>query len=231
MTEIAWPPSLDVRTSDASGTDCVDVPAERWVDALVAARDSGFTMFDWLSAVDEPDSADPEPEAGPSADPDPEADPDAAPAVADTEPDSIRRGPGVDVVVHLVGVSPLRRVLLRTRVVGPDLVLASATGIFAGAAWHERETHEMFGVDFTGFDDGTAAGLRPLLLPDGFEGTPLRKSFVLAARAVKAWPGAKEPGESDAGGAAPSRRKLLPPGVPDASWGPRDAIGKDGADA
>ncbi len=189
MTEIAWPPSLSARTSDASGTDCVDVPADRWVDALVAARDAGFTMFDWLSAVDEPGG-------------------DA---------------PGVDVVVHLVAVSPLRHVLLRTRVVGPDLEIASATGTFAGAAWHERETYEMFGVDFTGFEDGTTSGLRPLLLPEGFEGTPLRKSFVLAARAVKAWPGAKEPGESDAGAAAPSRRKLLPPGVPDASWGPRDA--------
>jgi NADH-quinone oxidoreductase subunit C len=78
----------------------------------------------------------------------------------------------------------------------------------------------MFGVDFTGFDDGTGMGLRPLLLPDGFEGTPLRKSFVLAARASKPWPGAKEPGESDAH-AAPARRKTLPPGVPDPSWGPK----------
>jgi NADH-quinone oxidoreductase subunit C len=78
----------------------------------------------------------------------------------------------------------------------------------------------MFGVDVTGFDDGTGMGLRPLLLPDGFEGTPLRKSFVLAARASKPWPGAKEPGESDAH-AAPARRKTLPPGVPDPSWGPK----------
>ncbi len=53
----------------------------------------------------------------------------------------------------------------------------------------------MFGIEFDGFDDGTGLGLRPLLLPEGFEGTPLRKSFVLAARASKAWPGAKEPGE------------------------------------
>ena len=80
----------------------------------------------------------------------------------------------------------------------------------------------MFGLGFDGFDDGTGLGLRPLLLPEGFEGTPLRKSFVLAARASKPWPGAKEPGESDAHGTgSPSRRKLLPPGVPDPSWGPR----------
>ena len=55
----------------------------------------------------------------------------------------------------------------------------------------------------------------PLLLPDGFEGHPLRKDFVLAARAAKAWPGAKEPGESDDGGAAeppqdPATRRARP---------------------
>jgi NADH-quinone oxidoreductase subunit C len=94
-------------------------------------------------------------------------------------------------------------------------------------AWHERETFEMFGVDFTGFDDGTELALRPLLLPDGFEGTPLRKSFVLAARAAKAWPGAKDP--ADSGAKAPSRRKTLPPGVPDPSWGPHEpATSPDG---
>ena len=113
------------------------------------------------------------------------------------------------------------RALVRTRVPASDLVAPSITDLWAGAAWHERETFEMYGVDFSGFDDGSGRGIRPLLLPDGFEGTPLRKSFVLAARASKAWPGAKEPGESDAH-SSPSRRKTLPPGVPDQTWGPRD---------
>jgi NADH-quinone oxidoreductase subunit C len=78
----------------------------------------------------------------------------------------------------------------------------------------------MFGLTFEGHPN-----LVPLLLPDGFEGHPLRKDFVLAARAAKAWPGAKEPGESDADlgrGSSPGRRKTRPPGVPDpAVWGPR----------
>ncbi|MFZ5869273.1 MAG: NADH-quinone oxidoreductase subunit C [Actinomycetota bacterium] len=181
---------VEVAASDATGTPCLDVPRERWVEALTAARDVlGCDMLDWLSAVDEPDG-----------------DPS-----------------GVDVVAHVVATrsAPLQRFLLRTRVPASDPVLASATGVWPGAAWHERETHEMFGVDFTGFTDAVGEPLRPLLLPEGFEGTPLRKSFVLAARAVKPWPGAKEPGESGEGHAAPGRRKVQPPGVPDPSWGPR----------
>lgn len=130
--------------------------------------------------------------------------------------------PGLDVLCHLIRPRPWQRLLLRTRV-AEGSPLTSLTGVFAGAAWHEREAHEMFGLALTGFDDGTGQGLRPLLLPDGFEGTPLRKSFVLAARASKAWPGAKEPGESESATSrrSPSRRRLLPPGVPDPSWGPR----------
>jgi NADH-quinone oxidoreductase subunit C len=110
--------------------------------------------------------------------------------------------------------------MLRTRVPEGALVLPSLTALWPGVAWHERETFEMFGLDFSDFDDGSGQPIRPLLLPDGFEGTPLRKSFVLAARAAKAWPGAKDPGDS--GGKAPSRRKIQPPGVPDPSWGPRE---------
>jgi len=130
--------------------------------------------------------------------------------------------PGLDVVCHLLDASTpksLRRMLIRTRVPEGD-ALASITGVFRGAAWHERETHEMFGLGFEGFDDGTGRGLRPLLLPDGFEGTPLRKSFVLAARASKQWPGAKEPGESEHSKPT-GRRRVSAPGVPDAEWGPR----------
>ncbi|QQC90829.1 NADH-quinone oxidoreductase subunit C [Streptomyces alfalfae] len=123
-------------------------------------------------------------------------------------------GTGFRVCAHVVALSPVRRLLLRTTVAHEAPALASAVGVYAGAAWHERETHEMFGVTFEGHP-----GLAPLLLPDSFEGHPLRKDFVLAARVAKAWPGAKEPGESEHGG--PKRRQMLPPGVPDPNeWGP-----------
>jgi NADH-quinone oxidoreductase subunit C len=131
---------------------------------------------------------------------------------------------GFAVVAH-VWALPAQRLLLRTRVPSQAPRLDTATGIFRGASWHERETREMFGIEFAGHPDPA-----PLLLPEGFEGHPLRKSFVLAARAAKAWPGAKEPGESDADvhTASPGRRKTLPPGVPDPSWGPRPPAGAAG---
>ncbi len=128
---------------------------------------------------------------------------------------------GFALVCHLAalpaGDEPLRRLLVRTSVPRDDPVVASVAGVFAGAAWHEREVREMFGVRFTG--PGAAAD--GLLLPAGFEGHPLRKDFVLASRAAVGWPGAKEPGESDAalaaraGGDAPGRagrRRSRPPG-------------------
>ena len=131
--------------------------------------------------------------------------------------------PGVDLTAHLLDVSTpgaLRGMLLVARVADGEPV-ESVTSVYAGAAWHERETHEMFGVEFSGFDDGSGLGIRPLLLPDGFEGTPLRKSFQLAARASKPWPGGKEPGEGHESAKSPSRRRVQAPGVPPPEWGPR----------
>ncbi|WP_146193974.1 NADH-quinone oxidoreductase subunit C, partial [Streptomyces sp. MA5143a] len=123
-------------------------------------------------------------------------------------------GTGFRVSAHVVALAPVRRLLVRTTVPHASPVLPTAVDVYAGAAWHERETHEMFGVRFEGHP-----GLDHLLLPENFEGHPLRKDFVLAARVAKAWPGAKEPGESEHGG--PKRRQMLPPGVPDPNeWGP-----------
>ncbi|MFJ5119789.1 NADH-quinone oxidoreductase subunit C [Kitasatospora sp. NPDC088548] len=124
---------------------------------------------------------------------------------------------GFSVVAHLAAPEApgVRHLVLRTRVPRDKAALPTAVAVYAGAAWHERETHEMFGIDFPGHPY-----LATLLLPDGFEGYPLRKEFVLAARVAKAWPGAKEPGESDHGD-GPARRKMQPAGVPDPNeWGP-----------
>ncbi|HEV7209450.1 MAG TPA: NADH-quinone oxidoreductase subunit C [Mycobacteriales bacterium] len=116
---------------------------------------------------------------------------------------------GFGVVMNVWSTALRHRLLLRTVVPRDAPLLASVTGVYRGAAWHERETHEMFGVIFEGHPN-----LVPLLLPDGFGAHPLRKDFVLAARAAKVWPGAKEPGGESA------RRPMLPPGQPgpDSGW-------------
>jgi NADH:ubiquinone oxidoreductase subunit C len=173
------------RAEEAYGLLTVDVPAgDAWPRALLAARDDLGCRY-----LDWLSAVD--------------------------EP-----GEGLRVCAHVAAVgtapggAPPKRLLLRTTVPHEGAALPTATGVYAGAGWHERETHEMFGIDFPGHP-----GLAPLLLPDSFEGHPLRKDFVLAARVVKAWPGAKEPGESAHGG--PRRRQMLPPGVPDPNeWGP-----------
>jgi NADH-quinone oxidoreductase subunit C len=121
---------------------------------------------------------------------------------------------GFAVVAHVWSTRHRHSLLVRTRVPREAAVVDSIVDIYPGAAWHERETHEMFGLDFAGHAD-----LKPLLLPPEFEGHPLRKEFILASRVAKPWPGAKEPGESEH--AASRRQPMRPPGVPaPGEWGP-----------
>ncbi|MCH6161996.1 NADH-quinone oxidoreductase subunit C [Streptomyces marispadix] len=217
------------RAEESYGLLTVDVPPGSWISALETARDGlGCRFFDWLSAVDEPGTgfrvyahvvalpggSGPEPrDRGPDA-----ADEARTESAEEARSEGRTEAPEAGLDERGPAGPPsggaVRRLLLRTTVPHEAPVLPTATAVFAGAAWHERETHEMFGVDFSGHP-----GLTPLLLPDSFEGHPLRKDFVLAARVAKAWPGAVEPGESSHG--APKRRQMLPPGVPDPNeWGP-----------
>jgi NADH-quinone oxidoreductase subunit C len=71
--------------------------------------------------------------------------------------------------------SPLHLVI-RTRVPRAKAELPTIQGVFPGANWHERETHEMFGIKFLGHPD-----LTPLLLPEDADYHPLRKDFAGAA--------------------------------------------------
>jgi NADH-quinone oxidoreductase subunit C len=75
-------------------------------------------------------------------------------------------------------------VTLKVDVPDEPFAVESWIPVYAGANWHERETHEMYGIGFLGHPD-----LRNLYLPTDFEGYPLRKDFPLLARMVKPWPG------------------------------------------
>lgn len=140
--------------------------------------------------------------------------------------DEIGRANEFRLVVQLLDRATGAARRLETRIDRDRAEVATLSGLYAGAGWAEREIHDLFGVTFLG-GDGT-----PLLLERRYGGHPLRKEEVLGARAAVSWPGAKEPGESDAdlgvgggarGGRAPSRRRMVPPGVPDpAVWGDRE---------
>ena len=76
---------------------------------------------------------------------------------------------GFAIVVHVYSLAGGHHLLIRTRVGRDAARLPTATLVYRGASWHERETAEMFGVRFHGHPDPF-----PLPLPDGFEGHPLR---------------------------------------------------------
>jgi NADH-quinone oxidoreductase subunit C len=65
------------------------------------------------------------------------------------------------------------RVAVRCRIPRAQPEVPTISGVFPGANWHERETHDFFGIRFAGHPQ-----LLPLLLPEDADYHPLRKDFV-----------------------------------------------------
>lgn len=86
---------------------------------------------------------------------------------------------GVDTGTELRSVTFVRGitthvfVMLRTSCPEMDPRIPTLTGVWAGANWCERETYDMFGIEFDGHPD-----LRRIFLEESFPGHPLRKSFL-----------------------------------------------------
>jgi NADH-quinone oxidoreductase subunit C len=81
---------------------------------------------------------------------------------------------GFDVVCRLENLAEGRALSLKTRVAREPATCPSLTGLFRGALWMERECYDLFGIRFEGHPD-----LRRLLLPDDWEGYPLRKDYAV----------------------------------------------------
>ena len=98
---------------------------------------------------------------------------------------------GREVVYHLWSTTKRHAVTVKTRCPNEDPRLPSAIDIWKAADWHERETHDMFGIVFEGHPD-----LTPLLLPEDFEGIhPLLKNRPLAPLQVKQGAGVADEGD------------------------------------
>ena len=78
-----------------------------------------------------------------------------------------------DVVYHLLSPRQNKRIRVKVKT-DEDSMVPSATGVFPGADWFEREAYDLYGILFSGHPD-----LRRLLTDYGFEGHPLRKDFPL----------------------------------------------------
>lgn len=76
-----------------------------------------------------------------------------------------------DIVYHLMSPKYNRRIRVKVQT-DETTPVPSATDVFSGALWFERETYDLYGVLFTGHPD-----LRRLLTDYGFDGHPLRKDF------------------------------------------------------
>ncbi len=97
------------------------------------------------------------------------------------------KGGGYEVVTHLYSTTRNHNVRLKVQCDAENPRVPTLSQVWPGANWHERETWELLGIVFDGHPH-----LVKLLLPEQFEGHPLRKDFALMTREAKPWPGATE---------------------------------------
>ena len=155
----------------------VRVRTDAWRQAGFAVRDIlGCEYFCFISAIDWMPSPYGRGEDDPTA-PAPERDTEIKQGYAggDTR---------MQVFARVTSISEHFSITLKVDVPDDAPVVDSWIQVYAGANWHEREVHEMFGIGFNGHND-----LRNMYLPTEFEGHPMRKDFPLLARMVKPWPG------------------------------------------
>jgi len=88
--------------------------------------------------------------------------------------------PRFEVVYHLLSLERRERLRVKTRVPGHEPVLPTAVPLFRGANWFERELWDLFGIRFEGHPDFTR-----ILMPDDWEGHPLRKDYPLTEEPVE----------------------------------------------
>ena len=85
-----------------------------------------------------------------------------------------------EVVTTLLSLSAARRVRIRTPLPEDPAVIASGWDLYPGAEAMEREVYDMFGIRFTGHPD-----LTRILMPEDWEGYPLRKDYGIGRGPVQ----------------------------------------------
>lgn len=94
--------------------------------------------------------------------------------------DHYTHAPRFEVALNIVSMTENERIIVSTRVPYDDPTVPSITGVFAGANFYEREAYDLLGIDFPGHPD-----LTRILMPDDWEGHPLRKDYDIGAVPVE----------------------------------------------
>jgi NADH-quinone oxidoreductase subunit C len=87
--------------------------------------------------------------------------------------------PRFEVVYHLHSIERKERVRVKCRLMGEAPVIESVTSVWRSANWYEREVFDLFGIRFENHPD-----LRRIMMPDDYEGNPLRKDFPVTGTRV-----------------------------------------------
>mgnify|MGYP006292039997 FL=1 len=136
-----------VPLTDSRGQRVLHPSRDQYVKVLRALLDDTFTMCADLTAVDYLTHS------------------------GRTLPDGIV-GERFEVVVNLLSIERRERIRLRVQVPEADATIASAFDMYPGTEAMEREAYDMFGITFTNHPD-----LTRILMPEDWEGHPLRKDF------------------------------------------------------
>ena len=93
-----------------------------------------------------------------------------------------------EMVYHLYSLSNRHMIRLKAPVEESDCSIDSVCPVWSGADWHERECFDLFGITFRGHPD-----MRRILMPEDWEGHPLRKDYpVEGPGSEHEWPGYRE---------------------------------------
>ena len=78
----------------------------------------------------------------------------------------------LEIVYHLFSMTHRHTVVLKVHLPKEDPHIPSVEDVWKTANWHEREAYDLYGITFEGHSD-----LRRILMPDDWEGHPLRKDY------------------------------------------------------
>lgn len=133
--------------TDSCGQEVIHPTREQYLDVVKALADEGYTICVDLCGVDYLEHM-------------------GRPLPSSIEPERF------EVVVNLLDIGSRRRTRIRVQIPADDPTLPSLFDVHPGTEAPERETYDMFGVEFVDHPD-----LTRILMPEDWEGHPLRKDY------------------------------------------------------